>query len=104
MDKREAFKMYLKPGMKEEYKRRHAAIWPEVVKLLKDSGVSDYGICLDEETNTLFAFQHTQGTGSQATGASEATKRWWHFMKDLMETNEDESPVSIPLEEMFYLP
>jgi L-rhamnose mutarotase len=105
MDKREAFKMYLKPGMKEEYKRRHAAIWPEVKAILQKSGVYDYAIYLDEETGTLFAFQHTKGeVGSQDVGSEEAIKRWWHYMKDIMETNPDESPVSIPLVEMFYLP
>jgi L-rhamnose mutarotase len=105
MDKREAFKMFLKPGMKEEYKRRHAAIWPEVRAVLQKNGVYDYVIYLDEKTDTLFAFQHTKGdVGSQDVGSEEAIRKWWHYMKDIMETNADESPVSIPLEEMFYLP
>jgi L-rhamnose 1-epimerase len=104
MDKIEAFKMYLKPGFAEEYKARHSALWPEVKAILKKNGVSDYAIFLDEETNTLFAFQHTTGKGSQAAGDEEAIKRWWHYMKDIMLTNEDESPVSVPLKEMFYLP
>ncbi|MCI2076867.1 MAG: L-rhamnose mutarotase, partial [Sphaerochaeta sp.] len=30
--------------MKEEYKRRHAAIWPEVKAILQKSGVYDYAI------------------------------------------------------------
>ena len=105
MDKQEAFKMKLKNGAKEEYKRRHAALWPEVKALLKAKGISDYAIFLDEETNTLFAFQHTSGgTGSQNIGGEEIMRKWWHYMNDLMETNPDESPVSIPLEKMFYLP
>lgn len=32
--KREAFKMYLKPGCEAEYEKRHAAIWPELKALL----------------------------------------------------------------------
>ena len=40
--KREAFKMYLKPGFEKEYQKRHSEIWPELVKLLKANGVSDY--------------------------------------------------------------
>ena len=55
--KRLAFKMYLNEGMKAEYKKRHDEIWPELKKLLKDNGVSEYSIFLDEETNYLFAFQ-----------------------------------------------
>lgn len=35
--KREAFKMFLKPGFEKEYEKRHAAIWPELKKMLSDS-------------------------------------------------------------------
>lgn len=54
--KREAFKMYLKPGYEAEYEKRHAAIWPELKALLSKNGVSDYSIYWDKETNILFAF------------------------------------------------
>lgn len=37
--KREAFKMYLKPGYEAEYEKRHAAIWPELKALLSKRGV-----------------------------------------------------------------
>ena len=42
--KREAFKMFLKPGFEKEYEKRHAAIWPELKKMLSDGGVYDYSI------------------------------------------------------------
>jgi L-rhamnose mutarotase len=99
-----AFKMYLNEGQKEEYKKRHDQIWPELKKLLKDSGVFEYSIFLDEETNTLFAFQKVSGEGgSQDLGQTEIVKKWWKFMADIMKTNPDNSPVSVPLEEVFYL-
>lgn len=99
-----AFKMHLNPGQKEEYKKRHDEIWPELKKLLKDAGVSEYSIFLDEETNTLFAFQKVSGEGgSQGLGQTEIVKKWWKFMADIMQTNPDNSPVSVPLEEVFYL-
>jgi L-rhamnose mutarotase len=101
---RVAFKMYLNPGQKEEYKKRHDQIWPELKKLLKDAGVSEYSIFLDEETNTLFAFQKVSSEGgSQDLGQTEIVKKWWKFMADIMKTNSDNSPVSLPLEEVFYL-
>jgi L-rhamnose mutarotase len=104
MERREAFKMYLKKGYEAEYERRHRAIWPEVVKELKKSGVFDYSIYLDKETDTLFAFQKCFGeASSQDLGATETIKKWWHYMADIMETNEDESPVSVPLHEVFHL-
>lgn len=102
--KREAFKMYLKPGCEEEYQRRHAAIWPELKKLLSDSGVSDYSIYWDRDTNILFAFQKTAGEGgSQDLGTNPIVKKWWDYMADIMEVNPDNSPVSIPLPEMFHM-
>ncbi|MGK6350013.1 L-rhamnose mutarotase [Parapedobacter sp. DT-150] len=98
-----AFKMKLMPGCREEYKKRHAAIWPELVELLKAHGVSDYSIFLDEATNTLFAVQQEAGQSSQDLGNHPVVQRWWAYMADIMETNADNSPVSIPLTEVFYL-
>ena len=99
-----AFKMKLNPGMKEEYKRRHAELWPELRSLLKANGIGDYSIFLDEETDILFAIQKQDGNASsQDLGSTEIVKKWWAFMADLMETNPDNSPVSVPLQEMFYM-
>ena len=99
-----AFKMHLNDGMKEEYKKRHDEIWPELAKLLKDNGVSEYSIFLDEETNILFAFQKVSGDGgSQDLGKTEIVQKWWAYMKDIMKSNADNSPVSVQLEEVFYM-
>jgi L-rhamnose mutarotase len=99
-----AFKMYLNEGQKEEYKKRHNAFWPELHKLLKGAGVSEYSIFLDEETSILFAFQKVSGEGgSQDLGQTEIVKKWWKFMADIMKTNPDNSPVSVALEEVFYM-
>ncbi|HNW57655.1 MAG TPA: L-rhamnose mutarotase [Bacteroidales bacterium] len=104
MNTRFGFKMKLFPGFKEEYRKRHSEIWPELVKLLKDEGVGNYSIFLDEETNTLFAYQEQTGqSSSQDLGANEVVKKWWKYMADIMETNPDSSPVTIPLEQVFYM-
>ena len=98
-----AFKMKLNEGQKAEYKKRHDKIWPELKRLLKESGVSEYSIFLDDETNTLFAFQKVTGDGgSQDLGETEIVKKWWNFMADIMEVNKDNSPVTVELEEVFY--
>lgn len=102
--KRLAFKMYLNEGQKEEYRKRHNQIWPELKKLLKEAGVGEYSIFLDEATNTLFAFQKNTGEGgSQDLGQTEIVQKWWAFMADIMKTNPDNSPVSVALEEVFYM-
>jgi len=101
---RAAFKMYLKPGFETEYEKRHNAIWPELQQLLKENGVSDYSIFWDKETNILFAVQKSDGKqGSQDLGLNPIVQKWWDYMADIMEVNPDNSPVSIPLPELFYM-
>lgn len=102
--KRLAFKMHLDKGQKEEYIKRHNEIWPELKRLLKDAGVREYSIFLDEESNTLFAFQKVSGDGgSQNLSETELVKLWWNYMADIMKTNPDNSPVTVELEEVFYM-
>ncbi len=98
-----AFKMKLKSGFEAEYKKRHDEIWPELSALLKENGVSDYAIFLDEETNILFAVQEQNGQSSQDLGSTEIVKKWWAYMADIMEVNADNSPKSSPLKLVFYL-
>ncbi len=96
--------MKLIPGMLEEYKKRHDDLWPELHKLLKDNGLSEYSIFFDEETNILFAFQKQAGDqGSQDLGKTEIVQKWWKYMADIMETNPDNSPISKELVEVFYM-
>ena len=102
---RVAFKMKLLTGKEDEYKKRHDEIWNELNELLKQAGIKGYSIFLDENTNDLFAYL----TIDDATKLDELPnepimKRWWAYMKDIMESNPDNSPVSIPLKEVFYLP
>lgn len=100
-----ASKMKLYKGFAEEYKKRHNPIWPELSALLKDTGISDYSIFLDEETDILFAVLTVDDEQSLESLKHESImKKWWDYMQDIMETNEDNSPVSIPLQEVFYLP
>jgi L-rhamnose mutarotase len=103
--KRFAFKMFLKPGCEKEYARRHAAIWPELVKMIKDAGVCNYSIYWDKDTNILFGYQEcTSDTNSQDTSdVDPITQKWWDMMADIMETNPDHSPVTVPIQEVFHL-
>ncbi|HRI22067.1 MAG TPA: L-rhamnose mutarotase [Panacibacter sp.] len=101
---RVAFKMKLFKGKEDEYKKRHDEIWSELKDLLKQAGIKDYSIFLDEETNNLFGYL----TISDKTKLDDLPKepimqKWWAYMNDIMETNEDNSPVNIPLKEVFYL-
>jgi L-rhamnose mutarotase len=99
-----AFKMKLKPGAASEYRRRHDELWPEMKSLLRAEGIYDYSIFHDEETNTLFAVQkRTQPLhGQPVNNIEEVLKKWWDYMADIMEVNADNSPVMVPLEQVFY--
>ena len=99
-----AFRMKLNPGMKAEYIRRHDEIWPELVELLKDAGVSDYSIHLDEETNLLFGVLWRRDDHSMAELPNHPVmQRWWAFMADIMDTKPDNEPVAMPLATVFHM-
>jgi len=103
--KRIAFKMHLRKGFEAEYKKRHDALWPELQKLLTSTGIKEYSIFLDDPTNDLFAYLKIEDSKLlDSLPANEVMKKWWSYMKDIMITNDDNSPVSIPLKEVFYLP
>ncbi len=94
--------MKLKPGFEEEYRKRHAELWPELKQALEDSGILEYGIYLDRETGILFALQKLEDDHStDELPVLAVMKKWWEYMKDIMEVNSDNSPVVTPLEEMF---
>ena len=101
---RVAFRMKLFPGQEAEYRRRHDALWPELYDLLKATGISDYSIFLDPETNGLFGvLTIEQPARLDDLPAHPVMQRWWSYMKDIMDTNPDHSPVSVPLKEVFYM-
>lgn len=99
-----AFTMKLKPGFEREYRIRHQNIWPELVQLLRDAGITDYRIFLEPSTGKLFALQLLDDTNSADTLATSGIMRkWWSHMADIMEVNPDFSPVCIGLDEVFVM-
>ena len=103
--KRFAFKMFLKPGGEKEYQKRHAALWPELREQITRSGVKNYSIFFDKDTNILFGYQEVEGDSNSqnAQAADEITRKWWDSMADIMDVNPDNSPVTIPVAEVFHL-
>jgi L-rhamnose mutarotase len=99
-----AFKMKLNPGQLAAYKKRHDEIWPELVALLKDAGISDYSIHLDEETNILFGvLWRSLPHKMDALPNTAVMKRWWAHMADIMEVKPDNEPVAKPLLTVFHM-
>ena len=101
---RVAFKMKLRAGFENEYKKRHDELWPALRALLKSSGISEYSIFLDPSSLELTGVLQVEDSGVlEKLPQHSVMKRWWAYMRDIMETNPDDSPVSIPLKEVFYL-
>lgn len=99
------FRMQLKPGFADEYRRRHDAIWPELCDLLRNAGIYDYAIFLDPETHSLFASLKLRDDDARADLPTDPVmRRWWDHMADIMEVEPDNQPCEWPLVPIFYLP
>ena len=99
-----AFRMTLNPGMAAEYERRHDEIWPELVDLLHEAGVSDYSIFLDEETNTLFGvLWRRKDHGIDALPKHPVMQKWWAHMADIMATDDKNEPLAEDLRLVFHM-
>jgi L-rhamnose mutarotase len=104
MEIRKAVVMSANAGAGEEYEGRHNPIWPELQKVLKDHGVSNYSIFLRPETRQLFGYAAVESEEQWASIAStEVCQRWWKHMSDVMPLNPDHSPASAPLREVFHM-
>ncbi|AZV76974.1 L-rhamnose mutarotase [Parasedimentitalea marina] len=105
MTRRFVFRMRLDPGMGEEYQRRHDEIWPELVRLLGEAGVSDYGIYLDEESGVLIGvLTRTEDHTMDSLPDHPVMRKWWAHMADIMEAYPNNEPVVVPLTRLFHMP
>jgi L-rhamnose mutarotase len=101
-----AYTMKLKSGAADEYKRRHDEVWPEIIALLREHGFSDYSIFLNEQTSTLYAVYTASSMATASNDAmrsSEIMQKWWAYMADLVEFNEDGTPNTNPLKMVFHM-
>jgi len=97
--------MQLKPGFEAEYQCRHDNLWPELAALLRETGISDYSIFLDQRTLTLFAvLKLTKPNSIADLPKHPIMRKWWAYMADIMETNPDNSPKVVDLKQVFHLP
>ncbi|HMO85398.1 MAG TPA: L-rhamnose mutarotase [Lacipirellulaceae bacterium] len=101
---RRAFVMQVHPDRHAEYERRHRPIWDELAQTLAGHGVHNYSIFLDRQSSRLFAYAELEDEARwEAIAATDVCRRWWAFMADIMETNDDQSPRSTPLVEVFHM-
>ena len=100
-----AFTMKLRPGNEAEYRKRHDEVWPELSEVIREAGISDYSIFLDEKSLTLFAVQKQSDPNKPNELPNHPiVKKWWKSMAPLMEVNPDNSPICGELKQVFFLP
>lgn len=101
---RKSFKMFLYPGKEAEYEKRHNELWPEMAAMILEHGGHNYSIFLDPENHVLYGYLEIEDETLWAKSADTAINRkWWDYMADIMETNEDNSPVAVDLTPVFHL-
>ena len=99
---RKSFRLSIHAGTAAEYERRHQPIWPELERVLLSHGVKAYSIFLDDETNDLFCYVEIEDAARWAAIAdTEVCRRWWKWMREIMPSNPDDSPISRELREVF---
>ena len=96
--------MAVHAGQEAEYERRHRPIWPELEAVLKEHGVHRYSIFLDPADRSLFAYVEMEDEERwSAIASTDVCRRWWAHMREIMPSNEDDSPVSRELPEVFHI-
>ena len=101
---RKAFRMKVHPGHEAEYERRHRPIWSELEEVLRSHGVSTYSIFLDPATQDLFAYAEIEDEQRwNAIAHTDVCRRWWRYMREIMPSAADDSPISSELREVFRL-
>ena len=101
---RRAFRMSINPGEEAEYERRHRPIWRELEETLLAHGVDTYSIYLDPATHDLFAYVEFDSEERwNAVASTDVCRRWWAYMRDIMPSNPDHSPIASSLTEVFHL-
>lgn len=99
-----AFLMRLKADQKEEYKRRHDQIWPEMLATLRKAGMHNYSIFLNGAQ--LFAYLEVEDfeAMTRILANDPVNARWQASMQSLIEAPVDpETNFSPILAEMFHM-
>lgn len=99
---RQAFVMRLREGALPEYRRRHAAAWPELLEAIGTGGVRRFSIHHEPGTERLFLYSEVDDPAAWPRAwATPVHERWGREMEPLMAVEADGSPAAAPLDELF---
>lgn len=100
------FILKVKQDHLEEYKRRHAAVWPEMLQALSETGWHNYSLFMRED-GLLFGYLETEDFEAAKAGMAEreVNARWQAEMAPFFEQLEGQKPdeAMMPLLEVFHL-
>lgn len=101
--RRICFTLQVKPGRLEEYRRRHAQVWPEMLEALRDTGWHDYSLFLRED-GLLVGYLLTNDFPAvlEAMEATGVNARWQAQMAEFFETGRPDQNMQV-LTEVFNL-
>jgi L-rhamnose mutarotase len=103
---RKSFLIQARPGMAQEYVRRHQQVWPELLETLKSHGVSNYSIFLHEPTGQLLGYLEIEDEARfQRIGETEVCRKWWRWMTEVLVCDAADAPKAHEdiLREVFHL-
>jgi L-rhamnose mutarotase len=101
----------LRPEKAEEYKRLHAAVWPDVLKMIETCNIRNYSIYLrafDDGRQYLFSYFEYHGKDFAADmakmAADDTTQQWWALCKPCQQPldNRPEGQWWAEMEEVFH--
>jgi L-rhamnose mutarotase len=97
----------VKPEHFEEYKKYHAAVWPDVLKMITACNIRNYSIF--HKDGLLFAYFEYVGENFAADMAKMAadptTQKWWEIMEPMQRPveNRREGEWWANMDEVFHL-
>jgi L-rhamnose mutarotase len=97
-----AFVLKIREGRIDEYRRRHAEIWPEMVAALRASGIVHYDIFLDEAGRQVFGHQIRTRSPDPFAPEDPVILKWRAHMADVLEMDGDKA-LRVPIEHVFHL-
>jgi L-rhamnose mutarotase len=105
--KRVGFLLKVKPDRLEEYKKRHRAVWPDMLDALRRTGWHNYTLFMRDDGLLFGYFETPESFQVAAAGMvkEEVNARWGESMKPFFEELGDVLPEEgmLELEEIFHL-
>ncbi len=104
--KRVCFQLQVRPDRIEEYRSRHAAVWPDMLQALHETGWHNYSLFLRQD-GLLIGYVETPDLAQAQAGMAlrEVNARWQAEMSEFFEELEGRAPDEgfLVLEEVFHL-